>query len=812
MNIPKAASNKNSRIHDSHLSGWNQTVFWFTLTFTAVYLVVAPFSKALFNGGIRNNLSAYIFNQPIYAALIFTFLFSACFGLFMLVRSNLALFRGTTIPLSLVWLLPVTYLITLWASAVSTSQTIHAIVVHSMYAFFFMFAIFLIRSERGPAVLTTAILSAGYVIVIFGFLNWFGSDLYRDAVMLEPGRLRLTSVFQYANTYAAYLIALLLSSLYLLIRSKQRAVQIVTALMVVPIFISLILTFSRGGLVMLPVIAFMLLFLLSFRQQLIFVIYLIASGLISFLCTPFLSDVGMKQYEQPTAGTCVAGVAVLLVATLLFAGFAHVMNQFINLRIESALERVDSRRMSRLIIPILGVLFGGIAAFLLLETSAVKLLPESLQQRISNINLDQHSVLERATFYRDSMEIIRDYPVFGTGGGGWALLYERYQNNPYTSTQAHSYFIQHWIETGIFGLIILLAFIAVVYWRYLSYYVKHGSQQHSIYSVVFFIFTIAILIHSTIDFNMSYVYIGSLVFLCMGSLIGVAQSGHQTVPVHVSGFLKRWLWPVFIICTSIALLVISVRFQSAANHYVEAIRHSQQGQLNKILTPLDEAVKLFPHADYLSYRARLMLDVYRQTGDEQFADQFHATVEKLLLREPFNQIAWDAKLQYALHKQDWSEADRVLETMIDMKPWGISLYDTMISIKLQQFNQTESPARDSYMDQAMAYYKEILTRIEHLDNLPDNQLPGKDFHVTSNIAYNISQVYLYREQYQQAVEILQPHVSGSDSELEIMITRTYLASLILHGQPDDQLYQSFIGQHPEEAEQIGLLVAKYAQQ
>jgi len=790
----------------------NQYAFWLIAASIIAYLGVAPFFKALFNGGVRNNLSAYIFNQPIYAALIFTFLLSLCFGCFLLVRGQLALLRGTAIPLVLVWLLPVTYLITLWASAVSTSQTIHAIVIQCMYAFFFMFAIFLARSDKGSAVLATAIMGVGYVIVIFGFLNWFGTHIYRDAVTLEPGRLRLTSVFQYANAYAAFLIALLLASLYLLIRSHQRIVQIITAAMIVPTFLSLILTFSRGGLVMLPVIAFVLLFLLPFRHQLIFVIYSVVAGLISFLCTPFLSDIGLQQFEQPVAGRYLAGVAVVLGASLLFAGFAHVMNRYINPRLEAGLTRIDVKRASRYLIPVIGVACGCLLAFLLLETSAVKLLPESLQQRISNINLDQHSVLERATFYRDSMKIIRDYPVFGAGGSAWAQLYEHYQNNPYSTTQAHSYFIQHWIETGSVGLIVLLAFIAVVYWRYLRYHRIHGTDRNSNLSVVFFIFTIAILLHSLIDFDMSFVYIGSLVFLCLGVLTGVSGTAMASAASLTTNGWKRWLMPALVIGLSLVLLVTSVRFQTAANHYVEALGNSRQGQLDKIQTPLDRAIRQFQHADYLGYRARLMLEVYRQTGDEQYADEFLKTVDQLLKREPVNQVAWDARLQYYLHKNDWAEAANVLEAMLEQAPWNITLYDTMISVKLQLANESESSTRDAYMDQALGYYEEILARIEQLNHLPENQLPGKEFDVNPNIAHNIAQVYLLRGQYQQAADLLRPYATGSaaSSELDISITRAYLATLILLGQPDEAMYQDFVGQHPEEGDQIDQLVIHFA--
>lgn len=48
-----------------------------------------------------------------------------------------------------------------------------------------------------------------------------GLGSYSDAVMTDANGLRLTSVFQYANSYAAFLIALLLCSIYLTVTSKN---------------------------------------------------------------------------------------------------------------------------------------------------------------------------------------------------------------------------------------------------------------------------------------------------------------------------------------------------------------------------------------------------------------------------------------------------------------------------------------------------------------------------------------------------------------------------------------------------------------
>src|SRR5690606_6863659 len=157
-------------------------------------------------------------------------------------------------------------------------------------------------------------------------------------------------------------------------RSPSRIVQIAAAVMVVPTFISLILTFSRGGLVILPVVAFIILFLLSFRQQLMFMIYMVVAATLSIAVTPYLSHAGMRQYDQFQTGTFITGCLALLVVTILFAGFAHLLNLIVNRRYSSWATRLESKRFSRFVLPISGVLLGSTLAFMLLETSLVRIL------------------------------------------------------------------------------------------------------------------------------------------------------------------------------------------------------------------------------------------------------------------------------------------------------------------------------------------------------------------------------------------------------------------------------------------------------
>jgi len=828
-------SGKSKKLWKSKQTSWSDDLQLFGLwivgfCFTSFFLI-APFAKALFNGGARNNLSAYIFNQPIYTAMMFLFLFACVFGLFLFARNNLRLlFERNMIPIVLATLIPASYLLTLLDSPASWSHTMQSIVIHCMYVYSFLMAVFMSRLRQGATFLTGVIMGSGYIVVIFGLLNWLTGPFYQDAVLMEPGRLRLTSVFQYANTYAVFLTALLLASLYILIRTSDmlhtqssrskpstrmiRLARTAAAWMIVPSCLSMILTSSRGGLVILPVVVFILLFLLKFRQQLLLVLYLTAAGLISAIATPYMTKVGMRQYESFDPEAFITGALVIIAASAAFVLIVHFKKRAEVSKINRFWARIEQLRLSRLMIPISCALLGAVIAFLLFKTNLVTLLPEDLRQRISSINFEQHSVLERAAFYRDAMKIVKDYPVFGTGGNGWSLLYERYQQNPYVSTQAHSFYIQQLIETGWFGFLVFITFIAFVYWRFVRYYVYREREDNKSFATIFFLFPTAILLHSMIDFDMSYVYIGCLVFICLGGMLGTANAPFTHEPSNPKRFrIRRWLIPLFAVLCAVLLFITSVRFMAAGNHYVMALQQAKTGKLDDVLTPLDHAIRLFPHADYLGYRAALMLDVYRQTDNDQFAQQFLDTVEQIKRREPYYQFALDKLLSYYLYTNRHDDAIATLERWMEIAPWNIHLYESAIALHVQLGSRApDAEEQDRLYAKAMSYYGNVLDRIKALDELPAQQLPGRTFAVSPNMAFIISQVHLSRGEYGEASELLTPFIQDNPSAQYRDLVRLYLVSKMLQQEQDDALYSSFTEQYPDEIERIHQLVLLYKHQ
>src|SRR5690606_30831287 len=105
---------------------------------------------------------------------------------------------------------------------------------------------------------------------------------------------------------------------------------------------------------------------------------------------------------------------------------------------------------------------------------------ENIYSRLQNISLNEHSSQARIAFYKDAFKVIKDYPILGTGGGGWLTLYQMYQSYLYWTTQAHNYFLQMWIEVGTVGLGLFIASILVLVYKLFKLYRATESENKRI--------------------------------------------------------------------------------------------------------------------------------------------------------------------------------------------------------------------------------------------------------------------------------------------------------------------------------------------
>ncbi|MGE5381217.1 MAG: O-antigen ligase family protein [Methylocystaceae bacterium] len=148
------------------------------------------------------------------------------------------------------------------------------------------------------------------------------------------------------------------------------------------------------------------------------------------------------------------------------------------------------------------------------------LFPDRVIARADQTFTDNTSQAERMVSYRDGLKIVRDYPLTGTGGGGWAALYHSYADQTYFVNEMHNYYLKVTIETGIPGLLTVAAigifFLCLLFKR------RQTMLAHPDCPLILAeaLAAIVIAVHAGMDFDLSIPAIALTLFALMGAVRG----------------------------------------------------------------------------------------------------------------------------------------------------------------------------------------------------------------------------------------------------------------------------------------------------
>lgn len=802
--------------------------FWITMSVIIFTLFYSGFHTALFNGYSIN------FDKPINNATMLASIILIMLAIYFFFKWKLEDNRDL---LSIyVWLIPLTFWISSIAAA-SPDLARNMTHIHMMYITLFLAGAYLTRLQLGAKILQASITIIGYLVTLYGLACAMGNMYSQDAVMFDQG-LRLTSVFQYANAYAAFLMAVLLCSLYYTTHSRKWHVIFVNGIMIVPILLSFWLTLSRGGIVVMPFIFLAILPLMKITKQLMFTLYAMIGVVASFPITGYITNKSTRIVTQLLTtvspdkksaetiswfnGDSLSGWGVVMGVSLIAGALIWFLQTYVFSKLDQRLTNSSSRKRSRLLLPAALVVIGALGAVLLLATPIKSLLPDNLETRLESINFQQHSVLERGTFYKDSIKLFKDYPIIGTGGGGWAVLYEKYQNNPYTSRQAHNFFLQYLNEVGILGLVVFMGLLVTVYTLYIKksfLSVEETGNTH----LLFYMISVSILIHSFLDFELSYVFLGSLVFLCLGGLASTMDGKPKWISYFSLLSSKRYIYPAVIGVLALIFFIFSAIRMNANSSFEKAIAYAKQGKsFNEVMAQVDSAIKANPKPDYYALQADFFMQMASQSKDQQqgLLDQAASTLLEARKKEPNNRLLLERQYSLYVTKQDYAASIQLLQEALTKYPWELSFYERVASIYNTQWNQAKQANDNVKMDQAWAALQEIYDKVQkgvdHIATLPKEQLSGRPFYHSPIIRYSVGQIYTINGEYEKAWLQLQP--AGEEtllklSELNFQIEQDNLSQYKLTiwwyfalakklGTLDQSIFNSFVDKYPNEKVQI----------
>src|SRR5690606_20241808 len=155
------------------------------------------------------------------------------------------------------------------------------------------------------------------------------------------------------------------------------------------------------------------------------------------------------------------------------------------------------------------------------------------------------------------------------------------------------------------------------------------------------LFSIAILGHSFLDFDMSFVYMSSIVFLTLG--VSVASS---TKPSHwlqslsekkVYRSIGKLFSGLLLIISIVIIFRMSLAQQADTQFTIARKIASETGNYNQFKPHLDKLIELRPmHPEYNVFEASVNLQLYRQTQDIKYDLELQDTFNRLNNRERYN--------------------------------------------------------------------------------------------------------------------------------------------------------------------------------
>lgn len=726
-----------------------------------------------------------------------------------------------------IFALLIPYVIGLW-TAVSPYGNWLQLFRYTAYAIvFFMVAEAVSRKPGAGAFLQLAIqISIGWT-ALFAVAAALGQVTFRDAV--TGGRL--SSVFQYPNTFAIILAVGIVGGLLLTLR-RQWWYQALGGLFLIPMGYVFLLTLSRGAWLFFPIVYLLGMLILPVRAQWAYLIHSV----------PLAAGVGLlllgigTQLEGASAFVVWAWmIAVLTIGAVGYPKLVRVLTGRLLLQGQAVPvdeagqgdQKVRARTglagfMFQLVLPVvIAVLSVGGLWAILTSPAIQKMLPDTIQSRVAEINFETHSVIERGYFNRDALEIFRDYPVFGAGGGGWRALFQQYQDYPYWSTLSHNFFSQLIVETGTVGLVLFAAILLYFIWRGFRCYIASESMEQHLARGFYFVILVGLLGHSVIDFNMSYGYVNFLLFSSLAAWQAGRVVKSNTRHIFSANVLKKVLQSfatqVRLIYTTTYLLLLIIagtmifpihNFSKAEALFVYAGKMLEAGNVSEGLNKLEHIIRISPYkADYHLTYGSVLLAVAEQQGEQIKLQEGIEHIKRVAELAPTQPQILAKAADYLVQSGKSEEAYELMKQALQYGPWDIDLYTLFMKITYRVgedrlANGDKNAAKEAW-ENGIRLFGQIGPMHESLGNLPDALNKGRDFFETEEQQLLAGKLHYRLGQFPMAFEKLEPLMDSEDENIKRQAILWGLAAQLQDGIPVEQTvgYKIFV-EHSEWADQL----------
>ncbi|MBC8317773.1 MAG: O-antigen ligase family protein [Desulfobulbaceae bacterium] len=267
---------------------------------------------------------------------------------------------------------------------------------------------------------------------------------------------------------------------------------------------------------------------------------------------------------------------------------------------------------------------------------------DPIMARFARLGWEMHATTNRLAVWQDSMHIIRDFPLFGSGMNTFGNIYQAYCTSPTPGIfyqRAHNDYIELLTDGGLAVFLLVICFLAAVV--YSSF--KTFRTRRDPYLLYLYIGSLtgifSLLLHSFTDFNLHIYSNGLYFFLLLGLLVASANTNlherRQPSRLKAARPITAWMLTGFatiVLLGSLAfnLGTLTATYYTNKNYDFMANRETiEDAAPNKAKNAIDKALLFAPLHGNQFY----MSSLYAESTDTK-----QGLLNKAILRDPSNGI------------------------------------------------------------------------------------------------------------------------------------------------------------------------------
>lgn len=711
----------------------DQTAFWAL----SILLFIPPFFRGLF------------FAQDQIKALI---LAALIFGLVCVIeykRRKLIFFAS---PLE--WLilgLPIVYLLSSLMAA-NYALAINEVIKNCLYFFVFWSAFRLIHNESHVEKLFLVVYLSAIGVSLAGLFTATGLVEIKDGFLTSDGGT-IASTFQYKNSLASFLIAAIFVGHYLWENVTKKILNIIITTGNFLLLTVLFSTQSHGAYIIFGIFTVLYWFLNPASNRFSLILSLLTLSALGIMTSRlFLKNIAVNRI----------GIAwlTIIVALLLVALVRWLTTQ------------VKELNKPRLVSLKQLLIFTGLIASL--SVVALGLLG-GFQIILEKIHM--FGVMERLTMYQDGLKMIAAKPLLGWGGGGWSEAYTQFQGYAYTARQAHSYFLQVAIETGLVGLLIAISIWVLFLIKACKIY-KNSLQDNNRNAMIATLLcsVFAIISHAIFDFDLSLSALTIVMFTLMACLLAIEKIGAHRLVKKESKNLITVAWPKLgaAIAVVFAILTISLTSISSDNLASAAVASIESGNGTNAIPLIEKAISMNP---LVAENYSIAAQVYSAFGK---TDNAVAYSEKAVKMARYNPNRYVELAQVYLRAGKSEKAVSAAHKAVDLARLKVEYYEAYAKVltgaALNELSVGNTQAAEKYLKQTMTIPKEIDSVLSSVE--PEKKklwIHAQPLTVTDKIKLNLGIAQMWLGNLDQAAIYIDQVARNQQLQKESAIWQALLA-------------------------------------